>query len=69
MAYLYRNSKGDTYYLNGQVVRLKNGRDQQIYFFTREPREGKALEALPSGYEVNEGVGSGLPVLRRIKTS
>ena len=65
MAYSYQNRKGDTYFLNTQLVKLQNGREQQIYFFTKEPREGKALEAVPSGYEVSERAGSGLPVLRK----
>ena len=67
MPYTYTNRKGDTYYLNSQTVRLQNGRDQRIYFFARQPRQGKALEALPSGYEVSEQTGSGLPVLKKQK--
>jgi hypothetical protein len=65
MAYSYQNRKGRTYYLNTQLVKLQNGRDQQIYFFAREPREGKGLDAVPTGYEVSEGAGSGLPVLKK----
>lgn len=65
MAYSYKNRKGDTYFLNTQMVKLQNGREQRIYFFTREPREDKGLDALPSGYEVSERAGSGLPVLRK----
>ncbi|MGI8914655.1 MAG: hypothetical protein ACR2JY_12900 [Chloroflexota bacterium] len=65
MAYSYKNRKGDTYFLNTQKVKLQNGRDQQIYFFTKEPREDKGLDAVPAGYEVSERAGSGLPVLRK----
>ena len=65
MPFSYQNRKGDTYYLNTQMVKLQNGRDQQIYFFTRDVREGKTLDALPPGYEVSERAGSGLPVLRK----
>ena len=67
MPYTYQNRKGDTYYLNAQQVKLRNGRDHKIYFFTRDVREGKTLDDLPSGYEVSEGVGSGLPVLKKQK--
>ena len=67
MAFSYKNRKGDMYYLNTQKVTLQNGREQQIYFFAREAREGKALDALPSGYEVSERADSGLPVLRKQK--
>jgi len=65
MSFSYQNRKGATYFLNTQMVKLQNGRDQQIYFFTKEPREGKALEAVPAGYEISERAGSGLPVLRK----
>jgi hypothetical protein len=68
MAFTYTNGRGDIYYLNGQHVHLKNGREQQIYFFTREPRPGQMSDSLPHGYEINEAKGSGLPILRRIKT-
>ncbi len=65
MAFTYKNRKGDTYYLNSQMVKLQNGRDQRIYFFTRDVREGKTLDAMPDGYEVSERAGSGLPVLKK----
>mgnify|MGYP001241982999 CR=1 FL=1 len=65
MAYAHKNSKGVTYYLNSQVAKLRNGREQRIYFFAKEPRPGLALDALPAGYSVGESASSGLPVLKR----
>lgn len=65
MPYSYQNRKGDTYYLNTQTVKLQNGREQQIYFFSRDVRDGKSLDAIPAGYEISEVAGSGLPVLRK----
>lgn len=65
MPYSYQNRKGDTYYLNTQTVKLQNGREQQIYFFSRDVRDGKSLDAVPAGYEISEVAGSGLPVLRK----
>ena len=69
MPFTYKNRKGDTYYLNSQMVKLQNGREQRIYFFTRDVREGKTLDAMPAGYEVSERAGSGLPVLKKKATA
>lgn len=65
-AYSYTNKKGQTYYLHGKQVTLKNGRTQQIYFFARDIREG-ALEAIPEGMEVMETERTSMPVLKRSK--
>lgn len=64
MAYSYTNSKGQTYYLHRKEVTLKNGRQQTIYFFAREVREG-ALDDVPAGYEVVETERTGMPVLKK----
>lgn len=64
MAYSYTNSKGQTYYLHKKDVVLKNGRQQTIYFFAREVREG-ALDDVPAGYEVVETERTGMPVLKK----
>ncbi|HEY8745591.1 MAG TPA: hypothetical protein VIU62_21080 [Chloroflexota bacterium] len=66
MAFSYRNGKGATYYLHGQVTTLRNGRQQQIYFFSKTPEDG--LDHLPAGYEVSEVKTSGLPVLKKTAT-
>lgn len=64
MAYSHTNSKGQTYFLHGKVVTLKGGRQQQIYYFGKEAKEG-ALDAVPSGYMVTENQRTGLPMLKK----
>jgi len=63
MAYAFENSKGNTYYLHKKDTTLKNGRQQTIYFFAREVKDG-SLDAVPAGYEVSES-RNGLPVLKK----
>jgi hypothetical protein len=63
MAYSYKNSKGQTYYLHAREVKLNNNRERTIYFFAKEPRDG-ALNQVPSGWEVIEGRNA-LPVLSK----
>ncbi|OGV90975.1 hypothetical protein A3A66_03185 [Microgenomates group bacterium RIFCSPLOWO2_01_FULL_46_13] len=64
MAYSYKNSKGQTYYLHSKSVMLKNGRQQTIYFFARDVRPG-ALDSVPGGYRVIETSRTGMPVLKK----
>ena len=66
MAYTYTNSKGQTYILHFKDVTLKNGRQQRIYYFARDERDG-ALDEVPEGYEVVETKRTGMPVLRKKK--
>jgi hypothetical protein len=63
MAYSYKNSKRQTYYLHAREVKLNNNRERTIYFFAKEPRDG-ALNQVPSGWEVIEGRNA-LPVLSK----
>lgn len=63
MAYAYENSKQKTYYLHSRETTLRNGRQQTLYFFAKDVREG-ALDDVPEGYEVVES-RNGLPVLKR----
>jgi hypothetical protein len=63
MAYSYTNSRGNTYYLHKRDTTLKNGRQQTIYFFARDVRDG-AMDEVPSGYQVAES-RNGLPVLKK----
>ncbi len=65
MAFSYTNSRGKTYILHTKDITLKGGRQQTIYFFAKEAKEG-ALDAVPEGYEVAESK-NGLPVLKRKK--
>ena len=64
MAFSYTNSKSQTYYLHKKDVTLKNGRQQTIYFFARDVRDG-SLDAVPAGYTVIETERTGMPVLKK----
>jgi hypothetical protein len=63
MAYKHTNSKGNTYYLHSRSTTLRNGREQRIFFFAKEEKDG-AIDQVPEGYEVAE-TRNGLPVLRK----
>ena len=60
------NKSGKTYYLHSRNVTLRGGRQQMIFFFAQDVREG-ALDAVPAGYEVMENARTGLPMLRKAK--
>ncbi len=64
MAFAYKNTKGQTYYLHTRKVTLKNGRVQVIFFFARDVRDG-SLDAVPAGYAVMETKRTGMPVLKK----
>ncbi len=64
MALSYTNSKDQTYFLHTRDVLLKNGREQRIYFFGKQVKEG-ALDAIPDGFMIKENTQTGLPVLKR----
>ncbi len=65
MAFSYKNSKGQTYFLNSKDVTLKStGRVQTIYFFSKDERS-TALGEVPSGKKVVENERTGLPFLKK----
>jgi hypothetical protein len=64
MAYSFKNSKDRTYYLHKRETTLKNGRQQTIYFFAKEVKDG-AIDDVPAGYTVSES-RNGLPVLKKV---
>lgn len=64
MAYSFKNSKGQTYYLHSKDVTLRGGRQQTIYYFAREVKAG-AIDSVPAGYEVIETKRTGMPVLKK----
>ena len=65
MAYSVVSKKtGKTYYLHSKNVTLKGGRQQMIYFFAGEIKDG-ALDALPAGRVVIENERTGLPMLKK----
>ena len=66
MAYSVVSKKtGKTYYLHSKEVTLKGGRQQVIYYFAGEVKDG-ALDALPSGYIVIENERTGLDAQERL---
>ena len=67
MSYSVQSKKtGETYYLHSREVTLRGGRNQVIYFFGRQEKEG-VMDELPAGYEVMENSRTGLPMLRKAK--
>ncbi len=64
MAFSHVNSKGQTYYLHSREVTLKGGRQQRIYFFAREEKDG-VINELPEGFIVIENPRTGLPILKK----
>jgi hypothetical protein len=63
MAFSFKNSNGQTYYLHASTRTTKSGKQQHLYFFSKTVKAG-ALDAIPQGYEVAESK-SGLPVLKK----
>ncbi|MFZ5909220.1 MAG: hypothetical protein ACOYYU_04325 [Chloroflexota bacterium] len=63
MAFAYKNSKGQTYYLHAKSVQRAGGKESKLFFFAREIKGG-ALEAVPAGYQVVE-MKTGLPALKK----
>ena len=64
MAYEFTNSKGVQYYLHFKDVNLKGGRQQRIFYFARDIRDG-ALDDVPDGYQVIETQRTGMPILKK----
>jgi hypothetical protein len=65
MAYNHTNSKGVTYYLNSKKVVLRGGKEQTIYYFSKDERP-EATD-LPAGMEVNENPRNGFLTVKRVK--
>jgi hypothetical protein len=63
MAFSFKNSRGQTYYLHATARTLKSGKQQRLYFFAKSQRAG-ALDKVPDGYVVAESK-TGLPVLKK----
>jgi hypothetical protein len=65
MAFAHTNRKGQTYFLHEKMVKLRgNNREQRIYFFSLQQKEG-ALDSVPDGWQVVETESSGMPVLKK----
>lgn len=63
MAYKHTNSKGVTYYLNSKKVTLRGGKEQTIYYFSKDERP--EASDLPSGFVVNENPRNGFLTVKR----
>lgn len=64
MAYSFTNSKGTQYYLHTKKSMTSTGKERTLFYFSKELKEGEALDAVPAGYEVAE-MKTGLPVLKK----
>lgn len=64
MAYSHVNSKGQTYYLHANKIQRSSGKETTLYYFSREVKPEKALDAVPAGYKVVE-MKTGLPALKK----
>lgn len=63
MGFSHKNSKGVTYYLNSKLVTLRGGKEQRIYYFSKDERP-EACE-LPEGFNVNENDRNGFLTVKR----
>ena len=63
MAYKHTNSKGVTYYLNSKDVTLRGGKQQTIYYFSKDERKDTGTD-LPSTKVVNENPRNGFLTLK-----
>ena len=64
MAYSHTNSKGSTYYLHTKKSVTSTGKERTLFYFSKELREGEALDAVPAGYTVAE-MKTGMLVLKK----
>ena len=64
MAYTHTNSKGSTYYLHTKKSMTSTGKERTLFYFSKELREGEALDAVPAGYTVAE-MKTGMLVLKK----
>jgi fatty acid/phospholipid biosynthesis enzyme len=64
MAFSYTNSKGNTYYLHTKKSMTSTGKERTLFYFSKELKEGEALDAVPAGYTVAE-MKTGMLVLKK----
>ena len=69
MAYSHTNSKGVTYFLQQSTVTLRGGKQQTIYFFTKDAKaaKGTPVEELPADRIVKESPRNGFLTLSKKK--
>lgn len=61
--YTHQNSKGVTYHLNSKLVVLRGGKEQRIYYFSKDDRP--EASDLPDGFVVNENPRNGFLTVKR----
>ena len=64
MAYSFKNSKGNEYFLHVKKVKRASGKETELYYFAKDVRKGQEVDKVPAGKEVVE-LASGLPVLKK----
>ena len=64
----YTNAKGETRYLYKTTVRLRGGKKETIYYFSKrhEYANGERVYELPSGYEIRENPRTHIPNVYRL---
>lgn len=67
MAFTQTNPKGVVYYLNSKTVTLRGGKQQTIYYFSKDLRPETAVDELPEGMEVNVNPRNGFMTVKRKK--
>ncbi len=67
MAYSHTNSKGVKYFLNSKNVVLRGGKEQTIYYFSKDERPETGLSDVPAGMQVNENARNGFLTVSRKK--
>jgi len=63
MGYKHTNSRGVTYYLNSKKVTLRGGKEQTIYYFSKDERP--EASDLPATMVVNENARNGFLTVKR----
>jgi hypothetical protein len=64
MEYQHTNKKGLTYYLNSKQVKLRGGRLQTIFYFTKDRRDTAC--PIPDGRVVVENPRNGFLTLKKV---
>ena len=59
----HKNSKGVEYWLHTREVKLRGGKMQRIFFFSKN---SSGSTDMPEGYKVIESKRTGLPLLKKI---
>jgi len=58
----HRNSKGQEYWLHSKDVKLRGGKVQRIYYFSKS---SSGSTDMPDGYKVIESKRTALPLLKK----